>query len=340
MAYDVGDDVTITDKLSGSSGSYRLRGLHKSIDSNGGEDITLYAGTRWKDVSDQMAEIRRLVRSISASGSAITDWQSEGGEQNKVGAENLTDLWDKTANNDEDEPPADKTDDNWINTTGDGSDSQELQCTDSWFQIKGSKDTGAQHTMTCIAANDEGDGVKFNQNPKFVTTIKILDEGTDPTSAATDWNEEDQCKILMTNDDILGVSWRAVGFYIVYRNGIYQLWFGIVDTGGQNWKKAETTGAGTQISISTNSKYRLEVRVKWRDEDGNVLPKKYVEFYFADETMTDLELIGVVPFDSSEGGTSKIYPVGIHLVTSQPSGAVQTWAQMYFYKWKSEWSWG
>ena len=78
----------------------------------------------------------------------------------------------------------------------------------------------------------------------------------------------------------------------------------------------------------------------WKDEDGNALDIPYVEYYWASDDMESLELIGVIPLDSSEDGTSLMYPVGVYLLTSNPSGAVQTWAQVYLYKWKCEWSWG
>lgn len=332
MAYDVGDDVTVTDSLTGTSGAHRIHSLHKTITKGKGCETTLYVGEKWEDVTNEWAEIKRLVRSLAGSGAIIQDWFAEGAEQDKVDATKVTDLWEKTATNDESTPPADETDSDW-NITGDGSWSQVFQCTENWFLMKGSKDAGNQRTLEAIAYNDEGVGIRFNQNPKFLVVVKILEDGTDPTTGATDWMEDDFCEIMMDNGLGSGSGWKGAGFYIIRRNGLYELWFGIVDAGGQQWKKAHETAAGTTVSIDTLTKFRLEARVKWTDEDGTALDSKFVEFYYNNE------LLGIVLFDSSETGTSTMYPVGATLLTSNPVAAVQCWAQLYFYKWKCEWRW-
>ena len=139
MAYDVGDDVTITDSKTGMSGAYRIYTITKKITRNG-EDVTLYVGSAFKDVGDNWVEIRKLIREISGTGTAIEDWFAEGVDQTKLDAENISGEWEKSAKNDDQDPPEDETDDSWVITNGGGAfGGQNLSADKSYFFIEGSK---------------------------------------------------------------------------------------------------------------------------------------------------------------------------------------------------------
>lgn len=320
MAYDVGDDVTITDSLTGMSGSYRIYTIIKRITKNG-EGITFYVGAPYKDMGDNWLEIRKILREITGTGTTIEDWFAEGAKQDKLSAENITGEWEKSAKNDEETPPADKTDDVWV-ITNDGIQSQDLTANDNYFKISGSKQAGVQNTISAYIKNTESTfpNIPFNKNPRFKCDFKILDEGIDPANATT-WYDDDFLDLLFGNEGFT----KYFGFYVIRRNGVYELWYGKQDAGSQEWIRATETAAGSVVEILENTRYRLEAEVIW--------DQQIIKFMFNNE------FLGIVPFHASEDGTSILFPMTFRLVTDNPAAQVSHWAKVYIYKWESEWDW-
>lgn len=325
LAYVVGDDVTVTDSLTGMSGSYRIMAIKKIITENG-EDITIYCGSKWEDISDEWASIRRQLREVGLGNTIIEDWLAGGANQEKLDAEKITGEWEKSARNDEQTPPADKAKDAWIKVN-DTSWSQLLTTDDTWFLLKGSKDAGVTHYIEAYVKNVEGvtPNIRFDKNPKFVCDFKIPVTYEDPALVLnpvepTSWRDGDYIYIRMFN-----ASDKGFGFRILKQDGLYNLYFGLNDVGGGYWYRATKTAVGTSINPVSNTKYRLEAVVNW--------DARQVKYYFNNE------LIGIISFGASETGSSTMYPIYTYLSTSNPSAGVIYWSQIYIYKFKSEWEW-
>jgi len=324
LAYVVGDDVTITDSLTEMSGTYRIMAINKIITENG-EDITLYCGSKWKDISDEWASIRRQLREVGLGNTIIEDWLAGGSNQEKLDAEKITGEWEKSAKNDDQKPPADKTDDGWEISTENYS--QDITTDDSWFRLRGSKDAGNTRTLEAYVKNIEGatPNIRFDKSPKFVCDFKIPVTYEDPNlilnpTEPTSWRDGDYIYIRMFN-----ASNRGFGFRILKQDGLYNLYFGLNDTSGGYWYKATQTAVGTSVNIVSNTKYRLEAVVDW--------DARQVKYYFNNE------LLGIIAFGSAESGSSTMFPIYTFLSTSNPTDGIIYWAWIYIYKWRAEWEW-
>jgi len=100
MAYDVGDDVRITDSLTGLSGAQRLWDIKKVINANG-ESIALVVGRPWKDQADEWADIYRRLKEIGLVGTVASDWMGEGAKAEKVDVKKVSNFWEQKAKHDE-----------------------------------------------------------------------------------------------------------------------------------------------------------------------------------------------------------------------------------------------
>jgi hypothetical protein len=112
MAYDVGDDVTITDSLTGLSGAKTIYNITKDIDENG-EQITLVVGKAWKTQEDEWADIYRRLKELGIVGTVANDWSGEGTNESKVDATKVSDTWEQSASHEDVEIGGDKTDPQW-----------------------------------------------------------------------------------------------------------------------------------------------------------------------------------------------------------------------------------
>jgi len=303
LDYDVGDDVTITDSLTGMSGSYRIHTIRKRITQKG-EEITLYVGTRWKDVSDDWAEVKRMLREVMGSGTTIEDWLGEGGSQNKLGAENLTDVWEITSKNGEAEPPPDKNNAAWDWTTfGEGEvNGQTYSANENYFYITGSNDAGVGHSIAGFIIEPL---ISFDHNPKFVVEIKV-----DSTIYPSGWNIGDTAYIRMGYGSGHQMGWK------IYEDtdGVLKLYYYLVDSGG-----TQTVEYGL---INYDVVYELKCICDWEAR---------IVKYYINGTLT-----GVLAFDPSETGAgNNLRPMFVYLYTKSATGSCQ--ARIYFYRFQAKW---
>jgi len=253
MQYDVGDDVTLTDALINFNGSRRIYNIEKTIDEQG-EHITLFLSSPFEDVEDTWGEIYRRLKDLEIVGTLTSDWSDEGFEAEKVDADKLAGLFEKSAQNDE-VPLADDDEPDW-DTIG-GGDGCEWQSGNEKFGIWGPNSGGTERTLQVILAKDiiknrSGEDVTnyvyyMSDNPKMVFEIKCYEhEGVGPTY----WREGDYVDFGFKNNSTGYGYW----FRVVKVTGgifdVYAYWREIGDSTDQ-FKKIR--------SIGKNTKYRFEI---------------------------------------------------------------------------------
>jgi len=305
--YDVGDDVKVVDEEMGINGSYRIHRIEKEIRGEE-ETVTITLSTKWKDIADEWAEIRRELREAELAGTTIADWVGEGSQQSKLDAEELTDIWSVTAKNDEKTAPKDENDPSWSKLQEQSGN--ELLCNDDWFVVKGHKVAGMQSTYY-VWINEPT--IPFNANPKFVMEIKIPNEESD-TNNPTTWNAGDYIYLRMYGND------KGFGFYIekeTFEGHPYCLRVILTDAGGPQ--------SVAIMGLDENVKYRLEADVDWE--------ARIVKF------KVDNELKAILAFDDDENGENTgMYPLYISFTNTQPD-PVEYYPQIYIYRYKSQWVW-
>src|SRR3972149_2925676 len=100
-AYVVGDLVTITDSLTGTSGAKKIYNIRKWVDGDMGETIKLNVNAPRVIVEDEIKEIYRRLKELGIVGTLAIDWGGEALNESKVSAEAaLSSLFEKTAKND------------------------------------------------------------------------------------------------------------------------------------------------------------------------------------------------------------------------------------------------
>jgi len=304
--YDVGDDVKVIDSRIGLNGTYRIHRIEKEITGDK-VTITITLSNRWKDIADEWAEIRRELREAQLAGTITADWFGEGSQQNKIDAEQITDIWSVTAKNDEKTAPKDETDPTW--TTLQQENGNELLCNDDWFVVKGHKVANMSNDYYVYI--NEPNIIPFDKNPKFVMEIKIPNDGTDLNNPTT-WRVDDEVWIRMFNHVDKGF-----GFSILRTSGSYELYAVLNDAGGFQKVRLQY--------LEENIKYRIEAEVDW---DAKVIKYK-----------VDNELKGILAFDDSETGSgTNMYPLHIIFHNSQPD-PISYYPQIYIYRYKSQWVW-
>jgi len=112
MAYDVGDDVTITDSLTGLSGAKTIYNITKDIDENG-EQITLVIGKAWETQEDEWADIYRRLKELGIVGTVAEDWSGEGTDKSEVDVTKVSDSWEQSASHEDVEIGEKRTDPQW-----------------------------------------------------------------------------------------------------------------------------------------------------------------------------------------------------------------------------------
>ena len=103
--YGVGDDVSLTDFLSGlgptdsQGGIYRIWNTQVTGDENG-EAVQLTCQAPYLDIANVWKNVYKQLKSIGATGVMAQDWTGDGTQTDKVSAEKLTDLFSVSAKND------------------------------------------------------------------------------------------------------------------------------------------------------------------------------------------------------------------------------------------------
>jgi len=343
MAYDVGDVVTITDSLTNMSGGYWLKRIEKSIDGLGGEKIKFYVtipsdstivgrASKYTDISDEWAKVRKQLREVGLGNTVIEDWFSDGAQQDKIDAQKISGSWSKDAKNEEQFAPTTNTDPAWYvigagengNITG-----QDYLTYSNWFVVKGSKvNDNAYKTLKLYSKNIDSllisdpsvPDIKFEYNPKFVTDVKIWKIGTNPSTDATTWRDGDSIFIGMSNQDMSAYF----GFTIMVYQGEYLFYLTQKNSTmtTPTYLRIVKDINNNQLIIAENIKYHLSAEVDW---DNMVINYSFNNY-----------LVGILPIDTNY--TDAIFPLFINLITSN-ANPITTWAQAYIYKFSSQWEW-
>lgn len=335
LAYDVGDDVTITDNLTGISGAYRIIKIEKNIDGNNNESITLYASTslnasKYQDISNEFAKIRKQIKDLGLGINIVEDWLASGAQGNKIDSEKLTETWTKSAKNEEQFAPKSNEDPAWYITGTDLNNpitGQNLICYDDWFVIKGSKVINTTGTLRGYVKNEGSPNwttigtpsISYVQNPKFSVDIKIWVDGTNPSTGATSWREGDQLIIGMGNHDMTNYFGFAVTSYMG-KYILHMIKKKTSDGSGQSLRVVKDI-YDNQIIINENEKIKLGATVNWDN--------KNISYYF------NGELVGILPLDSTYEN-ELFFPVFVNFLTANGT-SITNWSQAYIYKYSSEW---
>lgn len=313
MAYDVGDDVMITDSLTGVSGSYRIHTIAKEINREG-EHITLYLGKSWKDVDTEWAKIRKELRELNLTGTTIEDWSGEGSNQKKQSkVKSETESFESTAQNDDEEGANDKTDDKWY-ISGDAVNGQAFNCGDKWQALTGVN--GADGLSDAVWAYISDRTLNFDQNPKLVCEFKI-----DVSGSYTAWQNDDMFRVGIRSSALT----YGFGFRIKKESGVYNLYASLYDGTGT----AQLVQVG---QVDENKKYRVEAVVDWESR----IVKYYVQD--PDSASEELELRGLLEIDQETDPKSyNLQPLIVALNTTTPTPHGGQMSHIYCYKFKSEW---
>jgi hypothetical protein len=335
LAYDVGDDVTITDNLTGINGAYRIIKIEKDIDGNNNELITLYVSTslnasRYQDISNEFAKIRKQLKDIGFGINIVEDWLASGAQGNKIDSDKLTETWTKSAKNEEQFAPKNEADPAWYKTGTPSNNpvaGQDLLCYDDWFVIKGSKVINRTGLLRGYVKNDGSTTssetgsptIGYINNPKFSVDIKIWVDGPNPEINATTWREGDQLIIGMGNTDFTSYFGFAINKY----NDEYILHMVKKRSGepvGDSLLVVKDVN-DKQIIIDENVKIKLGATVNWDNRN--------ITYY------VNGEIVGVLPLDE-DYKNDLIFPVFFNFLTANGS-SITNWSQAYIYKYSSEW---
>lgn len=326
MAYDYGDTVTIIDANTGidSSNICRINSIKKHI-TESGEEITLFVKTRYKDMTDEWAKVRKQIRELGLGTNSIEDWLADGAEQDKIDSNKVSDSWDKSAKNDEAFAPKDIDDRAWVKS-GVSLYSQDLVVYDQWFYLYGSKVAdGATKTVKAyvvdvdsVVEGSTSPSITFEQNPKFTCDFKIYKKGTNPNTGSTDWRDGDNLFIGMSNSD----NSAYFAFIVIRYQSQYLLYVAVKKSSGSPtsiWAVKDIYE--NQVSIQTGVKYRIDAKVDWDTQ--------LIKYSFNNK------LVAILPIDSTFQNET-LYPMYVHLQTSNPN-PVTYWACAFIYKLRSEW---
>jgi len=339
MAYDVGDDVTITDSLSGASGAYRIHNIKKMIDDNG-EHVTLYVGAPWRTDVDAWVEIYSRLKELELTDSLVADWMGEGVNESKIDVKDaVTTSFEKTAKNDTVEAKP-QTDPVWwmspnptaytapVNAVGTGQsvagyydypNGRKWTHRDGWMEFSGTNADAVTRTLQIELRGETGEeiDIKLYQNPKLVFELKCVEP-----PAVTTWFNGDYFDIGMYHStNTIGYLFRivrsAAGFTA------YARW----NVDGNDWQETLIR------TLTVNMKYRFEIIV-----ESKASPKPLVIFSIYElETETGVEEkypTSVVALDIL---TNKTVRPLYTLLSSNNNADPNKLCLVYMYRYKTEW---
>lgn len=329
MAYDVGDDVKITDSLIGIDAAKRIYNISKRVDEDG-EHVTLYLGTPFKDIEERWGDIYRRLKELEFGGVISSDWASEGVEGSKLDIKQTTPFFEKTALNDEAEAGSNKTDPKWnvvYSPAGLGKNWLLSENTIGLYGCNASVGNGEdQYVLVELKYRrentdaNESQGweqldVALTRNPKIVFEFKPYEKsGGSPHS----WNTGDTLLIGLSSS-----AYTEKGYYYAIEKlsgGTFRVY--------ACWK--ESNGDLTKKKIrdmQANKKIRLEILV-----DKN---RKWVIFDTYD--ISDPDNPAQMPISHVRIGADfqlKVFPIFMKLECTY---AADCQAQAMIYKLRSEW---
>lgn len=339
MAYDTGDNITVTDSLTGTSGSHRIYNITKEVDGDG-EVITIAVDAPERDDADEWAELYKRLKELEVGGVTAADWTGEADEESKVAVEVVTDFFEKTAKNDEDFSKKDITDPSWYmspNPTGytanqdavgaggprglpahyDFTNGRRWTHENEWMKLTGPNSGNATQTLLVELRGDTGEEIEvyMRQNPKLVFEMKIFEDVGTPVQ----WRAGDFCDIGLANH----TTDKGYFFRIKAEGGavfkIYACWN---ETG---------TPADTQErlirTLTRNIKYRLEIIT----EDAN----RFVIFNVYDVDQEQKYPPSIIKTNMDRDII--VYPLYMYLSAHDDNSNPNIRATVYVYKFKTEW---
>jgi len=347
MAYNVGDTVTVTDSLTGTSGAFKIYNIIKRIDENG-EQITMVVNSPLKTDEDEWNKIYRRLKDLELVGVIAADWGGEGTKQKQVSAEKaVSSFFEKTAKNDEDNTKRDIKDPSWYmdpsptNYTpsqeagaGEGgsggtggprgapasySYSNGIKWThsDEWMKVQGPSAGNAIQTLLIELRGESGEeiDVYMKRNPKLVCEMKIYED----TGTPVQWYNGDYFDIGIydgNTDKGFKFKIKALGGAVFQ---VYAVWNLTGNDSGEEKKLMR--------NLDRNKKYRFEILT---EAENNLV---IFNIYDMDETQT--YPISAVVMDINPD--MMVRPLYMFMKAFDDNGNPNVRATIYIYKFRTEW---
>lgn len=316
--YDVGDDVTIKDDVTGIvEDSYRIRQIEANID-EGGEIIYIVVTNSWEVLADRISKMYKELKRMQFSSTGIEEWTAEGSNQGKMNQDKMDNYWSMQRKYDETGQltKAEVSETYWSNPTNRNDVNVGLMlCNEQWLLFWGpSANTG---------------GVV---NPE----IYLGDTGTGAMTSATAWDRDPkfQCKVKITeafpsvNDNVFfGMAGLdAGGLKYINMFGFYIEWDGASHIIKAFVSDAGTGGVYTRNlgTITTGILYELTAEVDWDDR---------LIFFSVGHPDDELITQGCIPF-SGDVVNTLLTPMWIWGQLTGTGGGPR--AKLDFYLWKSQ----
>ena len=258
-AWDVGDDVTITDSKTGIGGSARIKKRHVSVTTGdgGGTNIIITVTNAWQDITDRIAKIFKTIHRIQISSTYIGEWTAEGENQSKVAQAKQENIWEMKRKYDESgeltEVDTDEQETYYVRTNGVvdhwGPDDGGVTLVGKDFlSMKMRNNTEAETNLVWINNRD----LYWDRNPRFIAKFRI-----NQVFSANGNN----VMFGMRNAVSAGpTETEFFGFRVILTGGSYELQAYHVDTSAAVTSK-------TILTIDTGSLptewYEIEAKVMW-----------------------------------------------------------------------------
>lgn len=340
MAYTTGDEVTVTDSLTGTSGLHRIYNITKEVTGDG-EVVVIVVDTPERDDADEWAELYRRLKELEIGGVTAADWTGEADKEDKISQDVITTSFEKSAKNDEDNTKRDIKDPSWYmepNPSGYTAPNDAFNAgpqargtpaqysyangrgwvhTNEWMKILGPDAGNAVQTLLIELRGESGEeiDVYMRLNPKLVFEMKIYED----TGTPVQWYNGDYFDVGLAN----GATDKGYFFRVKASGGavfkIYACWN---ETG---------TPADTQErlirTITRNIKYRLEIIT----EDNNRL----VIFNVYDIDQQQKYPPSVVRTNMDRN--MLVRPLYMYLSANDDNSNPNVRAVVYVYKFRTEW---
>lgn len=322
-AYNVGDDVTVTDSLTTLTGTQRIYNIRKIV-TNRGELVMIIIGKAWKTQEDEWADIYRRLKELGIVGTVGEDLSGEGDKADKLDAKKISWFWEQTSKHDEETIGDERTEPMWWKDPDpDGgsppTDGRDIEVENERLGMYG-PDSGSGITTIEIEArydklssgpNDKYN-ITLNTEPKMICEAKTYEVTSNSTKY---WKEDDYCEFGMFNKETeIGFKFRIVktaSGFIAY--AVYNL-----------------TGSDEVIepirTIATNIKYRYEMYYN----------KKTGNFVFSIFDVENEETVPPSYIITELTQNLTVRPIYCKISGDSDSGS--NWARFYIYKLRTEWS--
>jgi hypothetical protein len=323
-AYNVGDDVTVTDSLTGLTGAQRIYNIRKVV-TNRGELVTIIIGKAWRTQEDEWEDIYRRLKEVGIVGTMGEDLSGEEDKANKVDAKKISWFWEQTSKHDEQTIGDERAEPMWWKDPDpDGgsppTDGRTIEVENERLGMYGpSSGTSGAQTIEIEARYDKltsGPNDKYNivlnKEPKMVCEAKTYEITAGSTKY---WNTDDFCEFGMFNQETgIGFKFRvkktASGF-IAY--AVYDL------TGSDEVEEPIRT-------ITTNTKYRYEMYYN----------KKTQNFVFSIFDVENEETIPPSYIITELSQNLTLRPIYAKISGDPDDG--NYWARFMIYKLRTEWT--